>query len=191
MCIQECYRSVTARSVTKVLPSSFWSKSQSAWPVLSNCCRQPCPSVGMTFSPHPASSADHHSPGSLCDAQEDSLWALLHQELFWNDCTEPEKRWGEKKEEREEVMCILYHLSHQGSPWILEWAAFPFSRGSSWPRNQTGVSRVAAIFFTSWAIKEASQRLQNLIKEGLHSLNQIVTIWFMWINFMIISNKTK
>ena len=35
---------------------------------------------------------------------------------------------------------ILYHLSQQGSPRILEWVAYPFSRGSSPPRNQTGVS---------------------------------------------------
>ena len=35
-------------------------------------------------------------------------------------------------------MWILYHLSHQGSPRILEWVASPFSRGISWPRNQTG-----------------------------------------------------
>ena len=27
---------------------------------------------------------------------------------------------------------ILYHLSHQESPIILEWVAYPFSRGSSW-----------------------------------------------------------
>ena len=33
---------------------------------------------------------------------------------------------------------ILYHLSHQGSPRILEWVAYPFSRGSPWPRNWTG-----------------------------------------------------
>ena len=26
---------------------------------------------------------------------------------------------------------ILYHLSHKGSPRILEWVMFPFSRGSS------------------------------------------------------------
>ena len=30
---------------------------------------------------------------------------------------------------------ILYHLSHQGNPRILEWVAYPFSRGSSCPRN--------------------------------------------------------
>ena len=35
---------------------------------------------------------------------------------------------------------ILYQLSHKGSLRILEWIAYPFSRGSSWPRNHTGVS---------------------------------------------------
>ena len=33
---------------------------------------------------------------------------------------------------------ILYQLSHRGNPRILEWVAYPFSSGSSWPRNQTG-----------------------------------------------------
>ena len=49
---------------------------------------------------------------------------------------------------------ILYILSHQGSPWILEQAAMPFSRGSSQPRNWTGVSGIAGRFFASWATRE-------------------------------------
>ena len=32
---------------------------------------------------------------------------------------------------------------------ILEWVVFPFSRGSSQPRNQTQVSHTAGGFFTS------------------------------------------
>ena len=32
---------------------------------------------------------------------------------------------------------------------ILEWVAFPFSRGSSQPRDQTQVSRTAGRFFTN------------------------------------------
>ena len=32
---------------------------------------------------------------------------------------------------------------------ILEWVAFPFSRGSSQPRDQTQVSHIAGRFFTS------------------------------------------
>ena len=50
---------------------------------------------------------------------------------------------------------ILYQLSHQGSPRMLEWAAYPFSRGSSWPRNWTSVSCIAGGFFTSWATRKA------------------------------------
>ena len=44
---------------------------------------------------------------------------------------------------------ILYQLNHKGSPRILEWVAFPFSRGSSQPRDQTRVSCSAGGFFTS------------------------------------------
>ena len=40
---------------------------------------------------------------------------------------------------------ILYCLSHQGSPRILEQVAYPFSRGSSHPRNPTGVSCIAGM----------------------------------------------
>ena len=50
---------------------------------------------------------------------------------------------------------ILYQLSHQRSPRILEWVAVPFSRGSSRPRNWTRVFCIAGGFFTSWAIREA------------------------------------
>ena len=51
---------------------------------------------------------------------------------------------------------ILYQLSHQGSPRILEWVAYPFSRGSSRPRNRTRVSCIAGRFFTSWATRKAT-----------------------------------
>ena len=40
---------------------------------------------------------------------------------------------------------------------ILEWVAFPFSRGSSQPRDQTQVSHSACAFFTSWATREAQE----------------------------------
>ena len=44
---------------------------------------------------------------------------------------------------------ILQQLSHQGSPRILEWVAFPFSKGSSQPRDRTQVSHIVGRFFTS------------------------------------------
>ena len=38
---------------------------------------------------------------------------------------------------------------------ILEWVAFPFSRGSSWPRDQTWISYISGRFFKVWATWEA------------------------------------
>ena len=51
---------------------------------------------------------------------------------------------------------ILCQLIHQGSQRILEWVAYPFSRGSSWPRNQTGVSHIVDRFFTRWSTRESA-----------------------------------
>ena len=50
---------------------------------------------------------------------------------------------------------ILYQLSHKGNPRILEWVAYPFSSGSSWPRNQTRASCTAGRLFTNWALRKA------------------------------------
>ena len=52
---------------------------------------------------------------------------------------------------------IIYYLSHQGSPRILEWIAYPFSGGSSRPRDRTKVSCIGGRFFTSWATREVCE----------------------------------
>ena len=49
---------------------------------------------------------------------------------------------------------ICIYVRHQGlhlilQARILEWVAIPFSRGSSQPRDQPQVSRIAGGFFTS------------------------------------------
>ena len=70
----------------------------------------------------------------------------LLQEIFpiqWLNPGLPHYRW------------ILNQLSHKGSPRILEWVAYPFSRGSSQPWNWTRVSSIAGGFFTNWATREA------------------------------------
>ena len=51
---------------------------------------------------------------------------------------------------------------------ILEWVAFPFSRGSSQSRDWTQVSRIAGRFFTSWATREA-QALNGITNKNLVS----------------------
>ena len=63
---------------------------------------------------------------------------------------------------------IHYQLSHQGSPRILEWVAYPFSSGFFWPRNQTRVSYIAVRFFTNWAIREAQNYYIDIEKEAIY-----------------------
>ena len=58
---------------------------------------------------------------------------------------------------------ILYQLSHQGNPRILEWITYPFSSRSFQPRNQTGVSCIAGRFFTNWALREAHKGLRHIL----------------------------
>ena len=75
---------------------------------------------------------------------------------------------------------LLTHVQCFASPWtvqslefsqarILEWVAFPFSRGSSQPRDWTQVSCIAGRFFTSWATREA-QLLSRLYSFTLHKI---------------------
>ena len=52
------------------------------------------------------------------------------------------------------------HASFQAT--ILEQVAFPFSRGSSQPRDQTQVSHIAGRFFTTWATREAQEYWSGL-----------------------------
>ena len=49
---------------------------------------------------------------------------------------------------------------------ILEWVAFPFSRGSSQPRDRTQVSHVAGRSFTSWATREAPDSKESACNAG-------------------------
>ena len=72
---------------------------------------------------------------------------------------------------------VLYHLGHQGSPRILQWIAYSFSKGSSsLPRNWTWVSCITDRFFASWATREA--HIYRLVVVQLLSHIQIfVTAW--------------
>ena len=45
---------------------------------------------------------------------------------------------------------------------IIEWVAILFSRGSSWPRDQTQVSRISGRFFSIWVIRENYLGISNL-----------------------------
>ena len=52
-------------------------------------------------------------------------------------------------------MAYMFHGILQAR--ILEWVTFPFSRGSSQPRDRTQVSSISGRFFTSSATREAQE----------------------------------
>ena len=57
---------------------------------------------------------------------------------------------------------------------ILERVVIPFSRGSSWLKDQTQVSCIAGIFFTIWATREAEatyREVRNLLSETCKNNN--------------------
>ena len=103
-------------------------------------------------------------PGESCSAVSDSLrpnglyspWNSPGQSTRVSSCSLLQGIFSTQGSNPGLLHCrqILYQLSHQRSPRILEWVACPFSRGSSWPRNWTGVSGIAGGFFTSWATRE-------------------------------------
>ena len=82
---------------------------------------------------------------------------------------------------------MLSHVQLFATPWtvafqsplsmgilqarILEWVAYPFSRGSFQTRNLTGVSCIARRLFTSWAT------MTNDIKEMPRMLQEHITGW--------------
>ena len=62
---------------------------------------------------------------------------------------------------------------------ILEWVAIPFSRGSSWARDQKWVSCIAGRFFTIWATREALNECNVLSNAFSASNNRIVFFCFL------------
>ena len=61
---------------------------------------------------------------------------------------------------------------------ILEWGAFPFSRGSSQPRGWTQVSHIAGRFFTSWATRV---RLESSVKDRIVA-EKWASLSYIWLN---------
>ena len=76
---------------------------------------------------------------------------------------------------------ILFQLSHKGNSRILKWIDYPFSSGSSWPRNWIRVSCIADWFLTNWAIREAKLNLANLILCLLVTLVWPILFYFLFL----------
>ena len=78
---------------------------------------------------------------------------------------------------------------------ILEWVAFPFSRGSPQPRDQIQVSHTAGGFFTIWATREASnlrghhfQYTSQSEVYGLHMRNFAAKSYILFFKWLCVIN---
>ena len=89
----------------------------------------------------------------------------LLQEIFPNQGSNPGLPHGRQ---------ILYQLSHKGSPRVLEWVAYPFSSGSSQPRNRTSVSCIAGGFFTNWVSTREASTNQIAVCKQKYFLNCLI-----------------
>ena len=91
---------------------------------------------------------------------------------------------------------ILYKLSHQGNPRILEWVAYAFCSRSCQIRNQgwTRVSWTAGEFFTNWATREGKEHVSKNTHTHTHThthtmeyntiikRNEIFSFASMWVD---------
>ena len=90
-----------------------------------------------------------------------SMWAGNLNYFF--HCYNPSSWYnesGKKKKKWKLLSCVqLFATPVHGilQARILEWAAFPFSRGSSQPRDWIQVSHIAGGSFTNWAIRDAQK----------------------------------
>ena len=99
-----------------------------------------------------------------------SLWLCLRIKLTWNGLT------GEKHANLltfrylwkwKLLSCVRLFVTPY-SPWnspgqnTVKWVAFPFSRVSSQPGDQTQVYHIAGEFFTSWVTREAQEYCSSL-----------------------------
>ena len=68
---------------------------------------------------------------------------------------------------------------------ILQWVALPFSRGSSWLRDQTCVFYVAGRFFTAWANREYQQWIKVPI--SLHPHQDLLFSGILFVCLFIVA----
>ena len=154
----------------KVLTLWAQSKALNTWEVLLSLCAELLQSSPTLFDP-----MDSSPPGSFVHgilqarflewvampSSRRSSWPNLYLLRFLNwlvsssPLAPPGKpvlrcKWSESRSAVSDS--LRPHGLYQAR--ILEWVAFPFSRGSSQPRDRTQISHITGGFFTSWATRE-------------------------------------
>ena len=106
-------------------------------------------------------------------SEEHSISGNLHEPYCWVlPCNGESEIYNRNTHKERKKVKSLSHVRLFANPWTvcsppgssihgifqartLEWVAISFSRGSSWPMDQTRVSHIAGRCFTIWASREA------------------------------------
>ena len=134
---------------------------------------QSCPTVCSPTDCSPSGSSVHgDSPGKNTGVG----YHALHQVIFPTQRSNPGLLHCRR---------TPYQLSHQGSPRILEWVAYPFSRGPPWPRNRTrGSPALQAEFLPAELPEKPIYTLMfNL------TANQVLPIKFLNMREVLLTSK--
>ena len=132
--------------------------------------------------------SDYLRPHGLQPARLICPWGVSRQE-YWSrlPCPPPEifPTQGSNPGSQH-CRWIFYQLSQQGSPRILEWVAYPFSRGTSWPRNQTRVSWIASgyqqfchLFLIIYNSSHLFVFKEEWATQGLHYFFRVLDFYFL------------
>ena len=123
------------------------------------CVTQSCPIVCVPMDCSlPASSVHENSPGENTGV---GCHALL-QGIFPTKGSIPRL-----------LQCrrILYHLNHQGYPWILEWVVYPFPRDRPNPGIELGSSALQVDSLPAETRETQGLLWVPLVTEGWHTLD--------------------
>ena len=84
---------------------------------------------------------------------------------------------------------ILYCLNYQGSPRILEWVAYPFSRETSWPRNRTRVSCIAGGLFLPAELPGKPISQPSLLQLDIKSVSLHLYLYPCFLTIALVSSS--
>ena len=97
--------------------------------------------------------SESHSVVSVCDPMDYTVHGILQARILeLGSLSLPQGIFPTQGSNTGLTHCrrILHQLSHKGSPRLLEWVTYLFSRGSSWPRNRIGLLQADSLPTELW-----------------------------------------
>ena len=124
------------------------------------------------------------------------MWLILRY-IYFSYSNFSELKWTLKVKVAQSYLILCNPMEFSIEPHgilqarILEYVAFPFSRGSSQPRDRTQVSHNAGRFFTVWATREAKWTLNSVIcnSQLVEVTQESINVWMDKPNAVLYTHK--